>query len=204
MINKLHWMSLALLLLANNAVAIPIPGLANTGVNGIGVADSNYTLTSSPSGGTAIGITSIPAWVDAPTGSNWIGVTNGNVTDPIGDYVYQLTFDLTGVSPATFSISGAWATDNNASILLNGVDTGIAKGIIGFTSLSSFSIGSGFISGINTLEFKVTNISGGGLNPTGLLVTSLTGSVPAPAVVFLLTTGLIGIGAATKIRNKGR
>ena len=171
-------MCLALLLLANNAVAIPIPGLANTGVNGIGVADSNYTLTSSPSGGTAIGITANPNWVAAPTGSNWIGVTNGNVTDPVGIYVYRSTFDLTGVSLATFSISGAWATDNNASIFLNGLDTGITKGNTGFTSLSSFSIGSGFLSGINTLEFKVNNISGGGLNPTGLLVTSRQATPP--------------------------
>ena len=87
-------------------------------------------------------------------------------------------------------------THNSGQISLNGQDTGISKAlneITGGLTISPFLIGSGFVSGYNTLEFNIMNFSSAlGGNPTGLLVASLTaaedGSLtlpipPAPTVV---------------------
>jgi hypothetical protein len=75
---------------------------------------------------------------------------------------------LTGFSLGTVVISGFYATDNSGYIQLNGMTVGPASP--SFMSLTPFSLTSGFKSGINTLDFFVTNASGGSLNPTGLFV----------------------------------
>jgi len=191
----LHSMALVLPLLTTNAYAIVIPGLANTGVDGIGNPDSNYTLIASPLtiDPPAIGINKNPFWITAPAGSNWIGISNGNVTDPIGDYTYRLSFDLTGIILPTFSISADWTSDNGAKIFLNGVDTGIV-GPGSFGGLLPLTIGSGFTAGSNTLDFIVTNDPFTSNNPTGLLVANLTATgslVPVPAAVWLFGSGLL-------------
>jgi len=60
-------------------------------------------------------------------------------------------------------------------ILLNGISTGIVSSSLRI--LTGFDISSGFISGINTLEFVVTNTPQATGNPTGLLVTDMVGEV---------------------------
>ena len=69
------------------------------------------------------------------------------------------------------------------------------------TVLGSFTIDSGFIQRVNTLEFRVRNDFAEGLDPTGLLVTGLSGtarlgsapSVPAlGAVAIALLAALVG------------
>ncbi len=93
---------------------------------------------------------------------------------PITPYVYRrLTFDLTGLDPTTASISGTGSADDSAIIRLNGNATG--QTFPAFNVLSTFSITSGFIAGVNTLDFVVSN-GGAGPNPTGLLVNSLSGT----------------------------
>jgi len=45
-----------------------------------------------------------------------------------GDYIYRITFDLTGLEPATAVVSGAWTSDNTGpAVLLNGVITGVGS-----------------------------------------------------------------------------
>jgi hypothetical protein len=69
-------------------------------------------------------------------------------------------------------------------IRLNGTSTGITAG--GFSGWSSFTITSGFVAGLNTLDFVVVN-TGSSPNPTGLRV-ELSGTAQANVVT---TTALV-------------
>jgi hypothetical protein len=66
------------------------------------------------------------------------------------------------------SLVGIWATDDTGvDILLNGTSTGLSSA--GFSSFTPFSITNGFVTGLNTLTFKVDN-AGTSPNPSGLRV----------------------------------
>jgi hypothetical protein len=169
---------------APNVHAAPTIPLPSTGEAGIGNSDANYSLWL----GTAYGRTAHPAWVAAPAGSQWIGPSpesGATAADPAGTYCYILNLSIPGLQ----SISGAWATDNSAEIFLNGVSTGITKGNTGYTSLTPFTITGGF-TGHDTLVFRVLNLNDGAY-PTGLLVSGLTATIPAPGAALL-----VGLGAS--------
>ena len=191
--------SFGALLLSNTVGAAIISGLYSTGVDNsgtvlpLGTLDPHYIL-SGPSTPAKV-IAPNPSWIAAPGGSDWIGPSNGSVSDPLGIYTYSLSFDLSGMNPNTAVISGNLAADNTPTIFLNGIDTGFSHPNQFFT-LEPFIINSGFISGINQLEFRVTNNPGLGTNPTGLLITNLAGevsAVPVPAAGWLFFSGLIGL-----------
>jgi hypothetical protein len=191
-----------------------ISGLYNTGVTDSGTVlpngalDSHYVLSSAPPDFSGVS-TVVPypsQWVTPLTGSNWIGPQNHNLnaytTDPPGDYVYTLTFNLTaGQNPNAASIWGNFSSDNKAVVSLNGhyVATtllGCGDDDSGYCHLTPFTIplGSNFKSGSNTLEFLVTNYSGDSGNPSGLFVSGLTGTVvPIPGAAWLLGSGLIAL-----------
>jgi len=193
---------------AGPAQADVITGLFDTGL-GAGAVDPNYVLLSAPAGvttGPTI-LNSIPAaWFD-PTSvaANWIGVNdddafnftppNGN-TDPAGLYVYRLTFSLAGLNPSSALITGRLAVDNSATIFLNGIDMGLISQDSGV--LGGFSLASGFVSGQNQLDFHVTNFPQEFGNPTGLIVSGLSGTadptnpanVPEPTTIALVAIGL--------------
>jgi hypothetical protein len=138
-----------------------------------GAIDPHYTITSSADlgfpGPSAFVINSsgfpIPPWaVDGPI-SKWIGPqANQSTGNAQGAYTYHTTFDLTGFNPATAVLAGQWAADNSAVMKLNGVTMASE---VGFTSLTPFSISSGFVSGVNSLDILVTN-DPATPNPTGL------------------------------------
>lgn len=170
--------------------AEPIPGLFNTGVlndnslaNG-GSVDLHYVLTESADPSSTTFVTSaIPPpdyWIANGPISQWIAPDPNQdfsgLGDSDGNYIYRLTFDLTGFDPNTASISGQWAVDNTGEdILINGVSTGnyVNSSLpIGF---SPFTINEGFVEGLNTLDFLVFNIpEPTGTNPTGLRVEFLS------------------------------
>ncbi len=181
-------------MLALDLKAASISGLFNTGVDAsgnvlaIGQADSHYVLSGVASGARVVARN--PIWAYAPAGSAWIGcaVVNDPLhLDPVGDYYYKLsmTLDLSGVATSGLQLTGSWATDNSAEIWLNGTHTGFSKGELGFYNLDSFSIGTGFVEGLNTLEFRVNNagLFNGQIqpNPSGLLVAGLHMNIPSGA-----------------------
>jgi hypothetical protein len=151
--------------------------LFNTGVDGSsqvdlnGTTDIHYSVSYSAGGvtygsaqnayaATSAGGFPIGPWLGDNSTSTWISdVTPAGSGSANGYFDFKTTFDLTGLNPATASISGQWAVDNTGSILINGTDTGnnIAWGVPSFENWHSFSINSGFIAGTNTLDFIVRN-----------------------------------------------
>lgn len=191
------------------ASTIPVYG---TGVNNIGgllpasSADSHWTITSSPLGpATAYvydGGYPIPPWALNGPDSMWISPTS-DTGGPSGTYVYQTTFDLTGLDASTAQLSGSWSTDDSAEAYLNGNDIGT----LNWANLSAFSVTNSayFVAGINTLTINVNNLGG----PTGLRVNIsgtadlLATDTPEPATMLFAAAGL-GALALVKRRRASR
>ncbi len=161
---------------------IVIPGVFNTGVDDNGdvladrVQDGHYVLTASADstwdGPETYTVKSdefpIPPWIANDAASKWITPRfDGTAVDP-GDYVYTLAFDVTGFDPATAYLTALYASDDDVPIIrFNGVDAG--PGYAGFGSWHGLTLTHGFVVGINTLEFVVSN-DGSSANPSGLRV----------------------------------
>src|SRR5436309_1459137 len=104
-------------------------GVFNTGEGNFGTAlpagqiDPHYSLISAPFGVPLTAITTVPNpfWTPNTAMADWISPTGaGNLSSPVGEYVYQTTFNLAGFDPSTAKLSGSWTSDNNACIDLNG------------------------------------------------------------------------------------
>jgi hypothetical protein len=205
------------------ASAASIPGLFNTGQSfSAGMTDTHYKFAQQYSGsGTATGTGGygvvapdsgfpIGPWIANTETSKWLAptVNAAESYDPVqnGLYLWTLSFNLTGYDPSTASFSAQWATDNGGYVKLNNTQllTGTTDYPIGFTTFSTFSANSGFISGMNTLAFYVTNKVQNGGNPTGLRVEFLQSSitpVPEPETYAMLLAGLGLMGTIARRRK---
>ncbi len=160
-----------------------IPGLYNTGMDDSnnlladGETDSHYQLIQSadasyPGPASKVILSNefpIGNWYPNGDKSKWIAPrTDAGKWNEAGVYIYRVYFDLTGHDLNSTVVKGGWSTDNNGvDILINGVSTGFATPYEAFGwGLFPFEIKSGFISGINTIDFVVNN----GYAPTGLRV----------------------------------
>lgn len=205
-----------------------LTGLFNTGVDdaglvrAAGLTDIHYSLTGPASqayvqlvvyhynGGSQ-------AWVTPPANSSWIGPTS-EVTHypdaPIGEYTYTIQFNYIGSGAADLRLSGVWASDNDSSIWVNGNYTGYHKeSWPAFLNLTPFSV-TGFVEGLNTIQFKVRNIYSPVLvNPSGLLVSfnapnipGTSGETPVPEPSTLIAGALLtlpfGFSGLQRLRRR--
>ncbi len=173
-----------------------VPGVFSTGVDPTGAVladgavDPHYTLVvnaTDPNSqeafvhdSTIFPIVAGP-WVANTDRSKWIAPLVNSSTAAGGDYAYRTSFDLTGYDPATAVLLGAWATDNTGTdIKLNGVSTGLMN-TAQFGALTPFTLRTGFVAGVNTLEFHLNNADAAG-GYTGLRVDNLrVGALPFQA-----------------------
>ncbi|MEX0641925.1 MAG: lamin tail domain-containing protein, partial [Pirellulales bacterium] len=157
-----------------------------------GQIDPHYTVISAPPGlydGPEARVAEsdgfpIGPWFANNALSRWIssrgvaGVNDDEVV-PVGTFVYRTTFDLTGFVPSSTVLSVVVGADNALDdILINGQSTGISY--VGFTTLSgAFTIDSGFVSGINELQFITSNHPAGD-NPAGFRAVLSGTALPIP------------------------
>jgi hypothetical protein len=210
---KISLMMIAAAVVPCITIAAPI-AVHSTGVNGsdvlvaAGGQASFWTLATEPAGASeAIGgnpfryhngayfaDTATAAWV-APTASGNAGVG--------GFYTYQLAFDLTGLDPATASISGIYGTDNDGSISLNGNAPVATTVFAAFGATTAFSLTSGFVAGLNTINVRMNN----GGDPTAFFVqfnsatASALSSTPEPPTVLPFCLGLLGLVLLAFVRK---
>src|SRR5450759_4920986 len=150
-------------------IAIFGTGVASTSsLAADGSVDSHYALIGSADAsapGPSVYVANsnafpIPLWIVNGPNSKWISpFPSAGTNAAAGTYTYRTTFNLTGLNPATAVLSGQWGVDDLGFIKLNGAVVP-NSGITGYGSLTPFTINSGFINGVNTLDFVVTNWGG--------------------------------------------
>ena len=206
---------LSSLLCAAPTLAAPL--VFNTGVDAAGVPlsgnaiDPHYSIVNSTAfGPSAYAVQAVDAptvitpgvWLLDNTTSSWlvpvVGVFFVDVPGVTDEMTYRTSFDLSGFDFATGRIDGRWATDDSGlRIRLNGVEVP-GVGVAQFDVWTPFAIASGFVAGVNTLEFDTRSTQ----TPTGLRV-EMTGAfrpsttaVPAPGgmtVAVLMLGALAGV-----------
>lgn len=194
-------LALAAALLAAPAQAAN-PGPFGTGLDASGAllaqnaVDPHYTIVGSSVFGPAAyaKLSGAPidngAWVNDSAASAWLVpdpdfffLDQAGITDSI---TYRTTFDLSAFSAPGWRIDGRWAADDSGlTIRLNGVvvpGTAVAQA----DRWTGFSITSGILPGLNTLEFTTFST----VSPTGLRVEMTTTPVPEPTTWLLMAAGL--------------
>jgi hypothetical protein len=195
--------------------------------------DGNWTLLSGPPGGSygyapyvtfGSALSQFPfssgAWLkDGSSGSTseWVSPKaieqSADPNSSTTPYVYQETFDLTGLNWATVVITGEWSADNYGDIVVNGtevttgVDGSIPNAAGEFKSFTSFTLNSanaGFLPGLNTIQFDVFNNSSGSPDVTGINVDILSATAnptPEPATFRTPDIPPKSLGNSTYLRT---
>jgi hypothetical protein len=216
--------SLTLSLLAGTALCATFSSAAladvlplfNTGVSNTGTqlsqgnVDTHWQVSAGPNITSPISATVTyqhPVYY-ATNDSRWIWA-NANGSGPINaPFTFRTAFDLTGFDVNSAKLSGLWGVDNTGSVRLNGA-AAIGTGVLAlnqtaydtFQSTHAFTLTGGFVSGINYLEFRVTDTSNpGALNVSGLVLTATP--VPEPETYALMIAGLGALAFARRKQAK--
>jgi hypothetical protein len=213
-------LTLGALILSGLSYGGAVTGLCNTGETicdgpflGNGAIDAHYTIISGPVAG-ATYVESNPAWTAADPNSQWIGPAGGADQVPGGFYTYETTFNA---STTNFVITGLWSVDNigydfilNGKSLLSQQISGgglIPYGYPAFQNMTPFTITSGFVTGLNILDFVVQNgnFANDTTAPSGLRVsmTAATTSTPEPGTLGL-TSLFLAVGFTAALRKSRR
>lgn len=189
--------------LANTLTFFDTGVAANGSVLAAGSTDSHYTLLYSSDGGSYTATTTTPngAWAGDTSTAGWISPgASGNSSWNSGYYIYETTLDLTGYNASTASLSGMIAGDDFYYIYLNRGGNAVFSGS-GFSSLTPFLVNSGFVSGINQVDFVVVNQgSATGLMVDGAVLTA-DSQTPEPGTLMLLGTG-VALGVFGRMRRR--
>lgn len=102
----------------------------------------------------------VPGWWAPPNNSTsqWLSPF-ANWASSGGTFSYQISFNLSNCAANSVQIAGQWEADNQGQIFLNG--NPVPGGVInnpGFLAFQNFTINSGFVAGLNTIEFRVVNL----------------------------------------------
>ena len=177
-----HFYGLTNEVLGDAAVPVAIDTLFGTGLsaNGAplpaGTPDPHWYVTATQA--PVLAMAGHAAWFPNSAASQWVGlVASGATNVPPGNYSFSTQFDLSAYDAATATISMSIGVDDGLSaVRFNGVTTGITTA--GFATLNGpFNITSGFLPGVNTLEFVFSN-GGTADNPSGLRVQFNATAVP--------------------------
>ena len=203
-----------------SALATPIT-LHDTGVNGsdvlvaAGAPTDFWTLLSEPDSATET-LGSHPFryfngayYAPDDAISAWVSPTSSGDAGAFGVYVYQLVVDLTNFDPNAVVITGLFGTDNDGFIDVNGGPAAATAGFAEFSTLRSFTLNSGFVDGLNTIQIGIDN----GGDPTAFRAEFLTADapptnndpvVPEPTSMLLLGSGMVGIIAYRRRQRSQR
>ncbi len=150
----------------------------------------------------------LAAWIanGASADSQWIGPSPSTGDDSSGVYIYYLPV----ISPcAGARITGRYAASDNGAVRLNGAPAVFPTPANGDAAWTTFTFNN-LLSGLNRLEFLVTNNAGGRPNATGLraeLTVTATCcpciELACPADIFL-TTCATGVAANFSITGTNR
>jgi hypothetical protein len=206
-------LGLALTVPTLSAVGFTFDSTGTNTVPGPPVTDTFWSIISGPGIGSPIAARKATAnpiqWFANDSSSSWIAPVSdpGFTFSAAGTYVYRATFTIpSGFSASTASMTFRIASDDVLStVLVNGNSyAGNLFTPSGFTAWGSngganatLTGGTGFVVGLNTLDFSVTNSA---LGPTGfrleILGTNMNASatgVPEPSTMFLAGAGLFAV-----------
>lgn len=144
-------------------------------------------------------------WQPATPTYSWIGATTSG-SGGGGDYLFRTLIDLTGYDPTTAILTFNCALDNNPGTggpySLNGGPSGGNCGVP-FSFGPVQTISSGWVAGLNTLQFHVTgdNTTDGLLVGNASITAQTVTATPEPASMVLMATGLFLVGGAIRRRT---
>lgn len=179
--------------------------IRSTGVNLLTGRDQSWSVSTDAgvSFGAAYFNTSPPGvWLADTPAYAWISATTTGTGAPSSSYIFREVFNLTGYNASTFGFDFRCSKDNAGgtySINSGAASAAVCAAVNTYTFGSTVSLNGGFNAGSNTIDFFVSGdntTDGFVLSVDAIRATPLgTSTVPEPATMGLLATGLVSLTA---------